>query len=90
MTTVLIIRTHVKSYDAWRTVFDAHVGFRREHGVTSCEVYCSPEDMTSVAVLATFDSVDAATTFVASPELGESMREGGVIGAPNVTITEIL
>ena len=88
MSTVLIIRAHVKSYDAWRTTFDAHVGFRRENGVTSSEVYCSPVDMTSVAVLATFDSVEAASAFVANPKLAEAMTAGGVIGAPNITITE--
>ena len=90
MTAVLIIRIHVKSYDAWRTSFDAHIGFRRENGVTSSEVYCSPVDMTSVAVLATFDSVDTASAFVANPELAEVMKAGGVIGAPNITITEVV
>ena len=90
MTTVLIIRIHVKSYDAWRSSFDAHIGFRRESGVTSNEVYCSPVDMTSIAVLANFDSVDAANAFIESPGFAEAMKEGGVIGAPNITISEVV
>jgi len=90
MTTVLIFRIHVKAYDAWRTLFDANIGFRRKNGVTSSEVYCSPVDMTSIAVLATFASVRAANAFVALPELAEALKAGGVIGAPNVTIAEVV
>jgi quinol monooxygenase YgiN len=90
MTTVLIIRIHVKAYDAWRTSFDAHIGFRREHGVTSSEVYCSPEDMTSIAVLATFDSTKAAQAFPASAGFAEALKSGGVIGAPNITVSEVV
>jgi hypothetical protein len=87
MTTVLIIRIHVKAYDAWRTSFDAHIGFRREHGVTSSEVYCSPEDMTSIAVLAT---TKAAQAFPASAGFAEALKSGGVIGAPNITVSEVV
>ena len=90
MTTVLIFRIHVKAYDAWRTSFDAHLGFRRENGVKSSEVYCSPVDMTSVAVVATFDSVAAANAFVAHPGLAEALKAGDVIGAPNITIAEVV
>ena len=46
--------------------------------------------MTSIAVLATFESVEAANAFIESPGFAEAMKEGGVIGAPNITISEIV
>lgn len=88
MSAVLIVRANVAHYDAWRTAYDAAVTFRRENGVTSDEVYCSPEDMTLVLVLHFFDTVEAAQSFASNPGLAEAMRSSGVFGTPRLTITE--
>jgi hypothetical protein len=90
MPVVVLVKANVTSYDHWRTAYDAHAGFRRESGVNRDEVYCSPEDMTFVLVLHYFDTVEAATTFVSDPALAEAMRASGVIGAPHITITQII
>ncbi len=88
MPAVLIVKANVASYDPWRTAYDSFHAFRRENGVTGDEVYCSPEDMTSILVLQFFDTVEAAQAFASNPGLAEAMRSSGVIGAPRLTITE--
>jgi len=88
MPVVLIVKANVTSYDHWRTAYDAASSFRRENGVSRDEVYCSPEDMTSVLVLHFFDTVEAAQSFASNPGLAEAMRSSGVIGAPHLTIAQ--
>jgi hypothetical protein len=88
MPAVLIIKANVTSYDHWRTAYDASVSFRRENGVSRDEVYCSPEDMTSVLVLEFFETAEAAQSFASNPGLAEAMRSSGVIGAPLITIAQ--
>ena len=88
MSAILIVKARVTSYDSWRTSYDAKVTFRREHGASDVEIYCAPEDMTSVLVLHFFDSIGAARSFAANPALTEAFHEGGVIGTPHLTIVE--
>lgn len=90
MSVVLIVKANVAAYDSWRNHYDAHATFRRENGVLRDEVYCSPEDMTSILELLFFDTVASAQAFVANPELAELMKASGVIGAPHTTITETI
>lgn len=90
MAAILLIKARVTAYDHWRSAYDADSAFRREHGVLGDEVYCSPEDMTSILVLHSFDSVDAAQHFTTDPAFGETMHSNGVIGNPILTITEVL
>lgn len=88
MSAVLIVKANVASYDSWRIAYDSAITFRRENGVTEDEVYCSPEDMTSILVLHFFDTVEAARSFASNPGLAEAMRSSGVVGTPRATITE--
>ena len=88
MSVVLVVKANVASYDHWRNTYDEAAPFRRENGVLHDEIYCSPEDMTSVLVLETFDSVETAQTFISNPKFAETMKAAGVIGEPRLTITQ--
>lgn len=90
MSVVLIVKVNVVSYDSWRTHYDGAAALRRENGVIGDEVYCSPEDMTSILVLQHFDTVEAAQSFAASEGLARAMKAGGVIGAAHFTVAETL
>ncbi len=90
MAAILLIKARVTTYDHWRTSYDANSTFRREHGVIGDEVYCSPEDMTSILVLHSFETVDAAQHFTADPAFAKAMHSDGVIGNPILTITEVI
>lgn len=88
MAIVLVTKVNVASYDRWRNAYEEAAPFRRENGVLHDDIYCSPEDMTYVLVLETFDSVEAAQSFASNPKLLEAMQAAGVIGAPHMTITQ--
>jgi len=88
MSVVLVVKANVASYDHWRNSYDEAVAFRRENGVLHDEIYCSPEDMTFILVMQTFDSVETAQSFVSNPKLAETMKAAGVIGKPHLTITQ--
>lgn len=90
MSAVLMVKMNVASYDPWRTTYDGTAALRRDHGVIRDEVYCSPEDMTSILVLHYFQTIDLAKSFVVNPVLADAMATGGVIGAPHFTITEVV
>lgn len=90
MSAILIIRANVVSYDKWRTAYDESYSFRVEHGVREEKVFCSPSDMTSVLVLHYFDSVEAASAYIADPALIKATKERGVIGAAHLTITSVV
>lgn len=90
MSVVLIVKANVASYDPWRNAYDSAASLRRELGVLRDEVYCSPEDMTSILVLHYFDSKASAEAFATNPRFAEATKESGVIGAPHVIITEVL
>ena len=88
MAAIMIVKANVESYDHWRSAFDGRHSFRKEHGVTREEVYCSPEDMTVVLVLEFFDTLDQARAFAGSPALASAMKASGVIGAPHIRVVE--
>jgi hypothetical protein len=88
MSVVLVVKANVASYDRWRIAYEESAAFRRENGVLHDEIYCSPEDMTVILVMQTFDSVETAHSFVSNPKLAETMKAAGVIGAPHLTITQ--
>ena len=88
MSALILTKMNVASYDPWRTAFDRIVALRREHGITRHDVYCSPEDMTSILVVEYVDSADGARAIAADPELLNELEMGGVIGAPHCTVVE--
>jgi hypothetical protein len=88
MPVVLLVKANVTSYDHWRTAYDAGASFRRKNGVSRDEVYCSPEDMTSVLVLHFFATVEVAQSFASNPGFAEAMRSSGVIGDAHLTIAQ--
>ena len=89
MSAIMIVKANVESYDHWRSAFDQRHSFRKEHGVTREEVYCSPEDMTVVLVMEFFDTLEQARSFAGSPDLASAMKASGVIGAPHIRVVEV-
>ena len=88
MSVVLVIKANVASYDHWRNTYDEAAPLRRDSGVLHDEIYCSPEDMTSVLVMQTFADVETARSFASNPKLAATMKAARVIGAPHMTITQ--
>ena len=57
-------------------------------GVTDDGVFCAVENSNDVTVFHDFSTVDAARAFVGSARLREAMSEAGVVGDPEIWVTE--
>ena len=76
--TTLLIHHRVLDYDAWKRVYDSVADMQREGGVRSHRVWRDEDDPNRLVVEHTFDSREAAETFVNSPRLREAMGRAGV------------
>lgn len=85
--TTLAVKHSVSDFDTWLTAFDSHASVRSGHGATGERVL---HDGNTVLVLIDFPDVASAQAFMADPSLADAMRDGGVQGAPDVTLlTEV-
>jgi hypothetical protein len=52
--------------------------------VGAISLHHEPGNRSTIAFLHTFDSVEAAESFISNPELAERVKEGGVTGPPRI------
>jgi hypothetical protein len=83
---VAAIRHGVKDYEQWKAGYNAFPP--TAGGAEFARVNRSIDDPNMITVVCGFRSVDAATAFLASPELKAKMIEAGVIGEPRIEIYE--
>ncbi len=83
----MFVRPRVRSYDAWRSVYDDFGDQQRALGVRAEAVYQSVDDPNDVTVTHDFDDVEAARAFVGSESLREAMTSAGVEGEPQIWFT---
>jgi quinol monooxygenase YgiN len=76
--TIALVRHRVTDFDAWKTVYDNFAPIQAEHGVRAHQVLRSLENRNELTIAHTFDSIDAAKTFFAMPELKTAMIDAGV------------
>jgi hypothetical protein len=85
---LVIIRSKVKDYAAWRSVFDTRESHRAAAGLTNTRVFHSADDKNEVVVLMDTRDTKSAKEFAASPDLREAMIRSGVIDMPTVYFLE--
>jgi quinol monooxygenase YgiN len=84
---VTVVVTHeVKSYAAWRTVFNKDEANRMAAGFQITGVYTDVKNPNLVTVIGDFSSAAAADSFMVNPKLKEAMEKGGVVGKPDVKV----
>ena len=86
--TTMIVQHTVTDYDAWRPLFDEHSAVRDAHGCRSTAVFRSVDDPNAVTVIMEYPSVADAQAFGADPSLKDAMANGGVVGAPQISLLE--
>jgi quinol monooxygenase YgiN len=74
---VLIIH-EVADYLAWKKVFDAAAGIRRDAGERSYQVLKYETDANKIVHFSSWTSIAAAKAFFESPRLVQIRREAGV------------
>jgi hypothetical protein len=82
MTTVAV-RHSVSDFDTWKTAFDGHASVRTSHGAIGQRVL---HDGNNILVLIDFPDAASVQSFMADPSLAEAMKNGGVVGAPDVSV----
>ena len=84
----LVVRHHVRDYDAWKPIFDEHESVRRKHGSTGHRLLRLAEDRNDVVVALDFPTAEAAQAFGQDPSLPEAMERGGVDSEPEIMMGE--
>jgi heme-degrading monooxygenase HmoA len=84
----IVVRHHVRDYDAWKPVFDDHEAVRRQHGSTGHRLLRLAEDPNEIVIALDFPSAEAAQAFSQDPSLREAMDRGGVDREPEIMVGE--
>ncbi len=84
----LFVRHQVQDYAAWRQVYDAFDTTRKSLGVTSHGVYQATGNPNDLTVYHEFKTMEEAQAFVGSAEVHGAMEKAGVVGAPDIWITQ--
>jgi hypothetical protein len=90
---IVTIKHTVADYDKWKIGYDADELGRRAAGATSATLSrssVSADGSTDIIAFLQFPDAAAAATFLDNPGLAEAMKEAGVIGTPEVQITELV
>jgi hypothetical protein len=80
------IRHSVTDYATWKSVYDTFLPTTA--GAKYARVNRSVEDPNMVTVVAGFDTLELAKSFLNNPNLKAKMTEAGVVGSPRIEINE--
>jgi hypothetical protein len=80
------IRHSVTDYGKWKSVYDTFLP--TSAGAKYARVNRSVEDPNLVTVVAGFETLELAKTFLTNPTLKAKMTESGVVGSPRIEINE--
>ena len=80
------IRHSVTDYATWKSVYDTFLPTTA--GAKYARVNRSVEDPNMVTVVAGFDTLELAKSFLDNPNLKAKMTEAGVVGSPRIEIYE--
>ena len=80
------IRHSVTDYGKWKSVYDTFLP--TSAGAKYARVNRSVEDPNTVTVVAGFDTLELAKTFLNNPNLKAKMTEAGIVGSPRIEINE--
>jgi hypothetical protein len=88
MAVQVIVKHHVKDYDAWKPLFDEHGSVRRANGATGHALYRGVEDPNQLVIVNSFATLEGARAFMTDPGLKDVMDKAGVDSAPDITVSE--
>jgi len=83
---VAAIRHAVNDYDHWKAGFDAFPP--TANGALFARVNQAVDDPNTIAVVAGFETLEAANAFLGNPELKDRMEAAGVMGEPRIELYE--
>jgi hypothetical protein len=84
MSQFVLVRHKVRDFNAWKVGFDAHAPKRAEAGLSDRQLLRSSDDANEVVILLEAKDLSRAKSFIASPDLRETMEKFGVADKPDV------
>ena len=84
----IIVKHQVADFDTWLKFFEGHAAVRRAAGATNSVVHQVEGHPNSVVVWIEVESLERAREFMASPDLAQTMQQGGVLEQPSVQFLE--
>ncbi len=84
-----VIRHKVADFAKWKAVYDSHDSARLASGIHSYVIGRNLEDSNMVLVALKVDDLEKAKAFTKDPGLKETMKKGGVTGAPEISFTTV-
>lgn len=85
----VIVQHEVRDFDAWKRVFDGHVGSRQRAGLVDLYVSHPVGDATDVHMMFGVTDESALVDYMASAPLRAAMRLSGVVGEPRAYFVRI-
>lgn len=86
--THVLIHHKVKSFAAWKPVFDQNAPMRAAAGCKGGTLLHSTNNPNEITILFDWDNIDNAQRFAESDKLKEAMQKAGVLGKPEVRILD--
>jgi hypothetical protein len=80
----VIITQTVADFDAWKSVFDEHQPARQAAGMAGHHINRAEDDPNRVSVYMAITDEARARAFAGSDDLRDRMKDGGVMGPPEV------
>ena len=85
----LFVRQNVADYETWRLVYDRFYSNPDAYGAPIRTVYQSIGDPNDITVEHVFKHLDDARALVSSTDLDHAMTDAGVLGKPQIWLTEV-
>ena len=84
----LFVRQDVTNYEEWCFAYDRFWRDSDAYGVPVRAVYQSIDNPNDITVEHIFENLDDARTLVASDDLAQAMTDAGILGTPQIWLTE--
>lgn len=88
MSATLFVKHEVEDYGHWKKHYDGLENFRKSSGVTKASIHRDAGDSSIIIVTHQFTDVESMKSFADSSELKSTMSDAGVIGKPEIWLSE--
>ncbi len=78
----------IEDYDKWKANFEKNSGLRKTYGSRGAIAFTSSENSNEVTVIIKALNKQSMAKIRESGEFKQAMKDGGVVGEPNVTFLQ--
>lgn len=86
----LMVRTRVKDFDTWKTIFEKHSESRRQNGSKGGFFFRNADNPNETIFLLEWDSLDKARGFAEDHTVQNVLAQAGLVDRPDVFFLEVV